>query len=172
MAVTLPDGRRRDLLVSTAPIRDQRGEITGAVGALRDITEHEDARRALLARTAQLEALRDIGLEIGGQLDLAALLRSVVSHATRLLEMDSGAIYLHRPERDVLELAASVNMPELPERFTIRRGDGMIGAVWSTGQPTMLREYQNWSGRLAIMVGDTEVPEWACQSGGAMSSSE
>ncbi|MDI7275669.1 MAG: PAS domain S-box protein, partial [Anaerolineae bacterium] len=32
MAIVWPDGERRDLLVNSAPIRDERGRITGAVG--------------------------------------------------------------------------------------------------------------------------------------------
>jgi PAS domain S-box-containing protein len=52
--LSLPDGRDVQLSVTGAPIRDRRGEITGAVLICRDVTE----RRALEQRTqAALEAL-------------------------------------------------------------------------------------------------------------------
>jgi PAS domain S-box-containing protein len=51
MVIRQPDGQRRDLLVSAAPIRTADGEVTGAVGAFQDITEFKQLRREL--RTSQ-----------------------------------------------------------------------------------------------------------------------
>ncbi len=45
MAIVWPDGRRRDLLVSTAPIKTPDGGIAGAVGIFQDITEAKDSER-------------------------------------------------------------------------------------------------------------------------------
>jgi len=62
LAVTRPDGQRRALLVSTAPIKDGEGTITGAVGVFQDITQRKKAadqlermQQALRRTNEQLE---------------------------------------------------------------------------------------------------------------------
>jgi PAS domain S-box-containing protein len=57
MAICWPDGRTRDLLVSTAPIRGQRGQLRGAVGVFQDITERNEAQRALQLLAERLHIL-------------------------------------------------------------------------------------------------------------------
>src|SRR3990172_3047432 len=51
LAIIWPDGQKRDLLVHTAPLRDDEGNIMGAVGVFQDITERkhieEQLRKAL-----------------------------------------------------------------------------------------------------------------------------
>ncbi|MCL5292782.1 MAG: PAS domain S-box protein [Actinobacteria bacterium] len=57
MAIIWPDGERRELLVNTAPIRDNRDNIIGAVGVFQDITERkqiEKERERLLVQIKQL----------------------------------------------------------------------------------------------------------------------
>lgn len=57
MALVWPDGRRRDLLHNTAPIRDSNGKVTGAVGIFQDISEQHQFRAELARRAQQLEML-------------------------------------------------------------------------------------------------------------------
>jgi PAS domain S-box-containing protein len=56
MAIAWPDGRRRDLLVSSAPIRDEAGRPSGAVGIFQDVTER---RQEQSQKEAALKALRE-----------------------------------------------------------------------------------------------------------------
>lgn len=68
MAVALPDGGLRYLLVNTTPIRNNTGEIIGGVGVSHDITQQRSEKvqlqkdkslleRRVAERTAELEAL-------------------------------------------------------------------------------------------------------------------
>ncbi len=68
MAISLPDGRMRYLLVNTTPIKNQEGEIIGGVGVLHDITRRRSEKmqlqqdkdlleRRVAERTVELEAL-------------------------------------------------------------------------------------------------------------------
>lgn len=57
MFVIWPDGQRRQLLVNTAPIRDQDGCITGAIGVFQDITERKRMEEEFHSQRALLQAI-------------------------------------------------------------------------------------------------------------------
>ena len=90
------DKTKEQLVAELAALRQRVAELEGSeanrVGAEQEIQQ----------RTAQLEALREMGLELAAQLELDILLRSVVSRAVELLGGNAGGLALYRPEQDVL----------------------------------------------------------------------
>jgi PAS domain S-box-containing protein len=60
LAIIWPGGERRDLLVDSAPIRDTRGQITGAVALFRDITERKRMERAVWQYAERLRTLHEL----------------------------------------------------------------------------------------------------------------
>ena len=68
-----------------------------------EIVERKREEEENQRRTAQLEMLRDVSLELVAQLDLETLLHSVTAHAVELLGGVHGGVYLYRPERDLLD---------------------------------------------------------------------
>ncbi|MFN2165996.1 MAG: PAS domain S-box protein, partial [Anaerolineae bacterium] len=137
-----------------------RGEIAGAfevhafqtapgkmTAAFLDVTSRKQAEEALHQRTQQLEALRQVGLEIAAQLDIGTLLHSIVTRAADLVGGSSGGLYLYRPERDVLEWMVAIGPGLVPIGSTLRRGQGLSGKVWETGQPLIVDNYEQWEGR-------------------------
>ncbi len=140
--------RTFDLRIS--PLHDRRGQLTGRLVVLHDITERKRAEEEIRQHTAQLEALREVGLELTAQLDLDALLHAIVSRAVGLVGGDSGGLGLYRPGRDVLEWAMAVGPNLAPIGAILQRGEGLSGKVWETGQPLIVDDYQQWEGRAAI----------------------
>jgi diguanylate cyclase (GGDEF)-like protein/PAS domain S-box-containing protein len=120
---------------------------------VRDITERKRAEDALRQRTAQLEALRQVELEITIQLDLDTLLHSIVSRAIELVGGASGGLYLYRPNRDVLEWDVSIGPDQVPVGTVLHWGEGLAGKVWETGEPLIVDDYQQWDGRAASYDG-------------------
>ena len=55
LAVDLPEGKCRHVLVNTAPIRNPGGHITGAVGVFHDITQRKQERLELEQARTELE---------------------------------------------------------------------------------------------------------------------
>ena len=116
-----------------------------------EIAERVRAQEALRQRMAQLEALREVGLEIAAQLDLDALLHSIVVRATELLEGDTGYVVLYRPERDVMELVVTTGDAPIPADMTYPREHGLAGKIWETGKAMIVGNYQRWDDRVASL---------------------
>ncbi len=115
-----------------------------------EIAERKQAEEALRQRTAQLEALRETGLELTAQLDLNSLLHSVVSRSVELLRGTEGGLYLYQADRDVLEWTVAIGLHMAPVGNILHRGEGLSGKVWETGEPLIVDDYQHWGGRAPI----------------------
>ncbi len=121
--------------------------------AFLDITERKQAEEEIRQRTAQLEALRQVGLEIAAELDLDSLLHSIVSRAVELVGGTAGGLYLYRPDLDVLVWVMAVGLQMAPLGTVIHRGEGLSGKVWETSEPLIVDDYQQWEGRAAVYEG-------------------
>jgi len=144
------DGTKRFVEASVSLIRGPTGEPVGFRGVVRDITERKRTEEEIRQRTAQLEALQEMGLELAAQLDLDALLRSIVSRAVELLGDISGGLYLYQPEQEVLEWVVAIGSNVAPVGHTLHRGEGLSGKVWETSEPLIVDDYQHWEGRAAV----------------------
>jgi PAS domain S-box-containing protein len=118
-----------------------------------EIAERKRAEEEIRRRTAQVEALRQVGLELTAQLDLDTLLHSIVLRAMELLGGTGSDIVLYRPARDVLEVVASIGESAVPIGSVFQLGDGLSGKVWETGEPLVVDNYQRWEGRAATREG-------------------
>lgn len=98
-------------------------------------------------RMAQLEALRQISLDLTSQLDVQSLLTSISDRAVKLIGATTSSFYLYRSDRDLLERVV-VHGPHLVNSApTRRRGEGLIGKVWQTRTPMFVNDYRSWSDR-------------------------
>jgi PAS domain S-box-containing protein len=150
-ALIARDGQRIEGILATSLI-DYGGE-KAILGIVADVSERKRLEQRAQQRTAQLEALRAVALDLTSELDLDTLLRSVVSQAMTLLGGSASGLYLHRPDRDVLEWAVGVN-PDAPAVGTIlRRGEGLSGKIWETGNYLIVDDYQQWEGHAAVFQG-------------------
>ncbi len=123
------------------------------------------AEREVRRRTAQLEAVRQITLELAAQLNLNDLLQSIAARAIELLDGVAGGLYLCQADRRALEWAVSIG-PDQPEvGAVLRRGEGLAGKVWETDGPLIVDDYSAWLGRADMYEGHdwsaiVSVPVW------------
>ncbi|HRQ41904.1 MAG TPA: PAS domain S-box protein [Chloroflexota bacterium] len=125
------------------PLCDDAGNPYALAGMSTDITAQKETENLLRQQKVQLEALRQIGLEIAAQLDLNSLLQSIIAHSVEIVNGDKGALWLYQPDQDVLQLAAGHN-GTLPVGTTIARGQDVVGAVWQSGQPMVVANYSEY----------------------------
>ncbi|MGD8626565.1 MAG: MEDS domain-containing protein [Anaerolineae bacterium] len=119
------------------------------INIIRNITDRRQAEMRLEERTAQLEALREVGLSLIAQLDLDALLHSIVSWAVRLLDASYGDFYLYQPETDQLHWMAGVGPETMAVKNVLVRGEGLSGRAWDAGQLLVVDDYSRYPGQLS-----------------------
>ncbi|MFT7587313.1 MAG: signal transduction histidine kinase/tetratricopeptide (TPR) repeat protein [Cellvibrionaceae bacterium] len=116
-----------------------------------EIDERKKVEAELWNQAAQLEGLRQMGLELASKLELNALLDAIVIKAMELLKGDSGFLFLHQPEEN--DLAAIIShgpfgSSDFDLRKRIKPNEGLSGRVWQEGKSRVQRDYWNWAGRM------------------------
>ncbi len=96
-------------------------------------------------QTQRLEALIRVGLALSIDLDLDSLLFFIVQQAIDLLGATAGGMYLHNPEEDLLVWQVRSGDNLAPLGSTLKKGEGVSGLVWETGQLVNIRDYEAWS---------------------------
>jgi len=111
---------------------------------------HSQLREETQRRVEVLAALHQIGLDLNAQLDLPTLLRTIMERAARLLNAPMGGLYLLQPDGVTLQPVA--NLPTDDISSPVRIGEGLVGQVAQSGQPLVIPDYLDWSGRLVSIA--------------------
>ncbi len=82
-----PDGQQRELLVNTAPIYGEVGEVTGAIGVFQDITDRKSVQKMLRRYAERLEILHQTDRAILAALSAQEIAATVLPY---LREIKSG----------------------------------------------------------------------------------
>ena len=130
-------------LTTKVPLRDARGAIVGLVGISRNITDIKRAEEALVRRTRQLEAIRNVSAEIARELDLTSLLALITRRAAELVGALSGTLYLWDEQRQELVAHASPD-PDGSAAPRVRRlGEGVAGTVAARRAGLIVNDYRS-----------------------------
>lgn len=111
------------------------------------IFERKIVQEEILNRKAQLEALRNVELEIASQLNLEVLLQTIAEEARTIVNATACGFSIYNPDRDILEYLAYTGLNALPENTDIARGEGLSGKVWDKQETLIVNDYANWEGR-------------------------
>ncbi|MGQ9600999.1 MAG: PAS domain S-box protein, partial [Anaerolineae bacterium] len=129
---------------------DEKGNFQQAHCLLSNITERRRLEEEVRQRLAQLEALRQVGLEVTTELDLDVLLRFIVERAVVLVGGHWGGFEIYRPELDALVYGAMWGAGPDLTGISLQRGEGLAGRVWESGQPLIVEDYHHWAGRVTV----------------------
>lgn len=112
------------------------------------VFERRETQKEILERKAQLEALRDIELEIASQLNLEDLLYSIAVKARSIVKAKASGFSIYHQEKNILEYIAYTGFDELPENTTIKPGEGLSGKVWEKKETIIVEDYSKWDGKI------------------------
>ena len=135
---------------SVTQLLSDKGERTGWVSIVRDITERRKAEAALRRRAEELAALQATVLDITGPHDLPILLQTIVERAARLLDAPAGGMYICDPEKQEARCVVSYNTPHDYTGAVLKYGEGAAGIVAQTGEPLIVDDYRTWQGRATV----------------------
>jgi len=105
------DGSVRLFESSASPIINTDGQVTGFSGIDRNITERKEAEAALQRKSITLSILNEIISTANKSDDLPQLLNSILDESIRLLDFDSGGIYLVDHPTRTATVFLSKNLP-------------------------------------------------------------
>jgi signal transduction histidine kinase len=114
-----------------------------AASAIQNAQLHEQLGR----HAARLKALHNVTLNITAELDVDILLQTLAENALKLLDAPAGGIYLYRPDQDAIEWQVVVGPWVAPAGSMLKRGEGLSGKVWESGQPLIVNDYKRWEDR-------------------------
>lgn len=100
------DGERRTIKNSAAPLRDDSGEILGAVVVNEDVTEALRARDEIERRERQQAALAQLGLFALRSAHTKALFDEAAALVARTLGVEYGAVFEWMPDEQRMEMRA------------------------------------------------------------------
>jgi len=142
------------VFILAASLLVQAGEIsrTSIDKAMADISSQRDKEESLREQKHYLEALHEMTLSVVNRLEVKPLLESILTHAEELAETQHSFI-------DVIGLDESVTQQEvghgIMKRFAdqkIRKGEGITGIVWESGETLIVDDYQTWPERLPSYI--------------------
>jgi PAS domain S-box-containing protein len=147
------DGAKKNLALRPSPLYDRRGELTGRIFIVRDITERKQTEDSLAERSRVLQMLHAIATEIGTELDLDTLLHHIVARATDLLDADrGGGVYVYDETLDALRLSAASGINRDRMGILIQPGEGVTGRVFQSLQPLIVNDYTTWEGHTVVLA--------------------
>jgi GAF domain-containing protein len=94
-----------------------------------------------------LAALHETTLGIVRNLDLEALLETLIERAQALAGGNSAFIYLPRPGGEVIERKYYTSTFPGLQSSVLRRGEGLAGKIWQTAEPMVVEDYRSWNGK-------------------------
>ena len=129
-------------------VTDPEGRPLEIVGTWIDITERAQAEAEVARHARVMTALYETSIEINSQLDVAALLQTVVNHAAEMLNADRGAVLLLEMGRNELELLVGYRLPPDLPGARIPVGTGLVGRVAQSGRAEEAYDTHSWLGEL------------------------
>jgi len=136
------DGSPIEISISTAPLRDAHGEISGIMGVVADVTERKQMVEALIRRTRQLDALRAVGTEITRELDLPTLLGLIVRRAAELVGAASGTVFLWDERDQVLVAEAWHGFADWRRGVRLQLGEAVAGTTAQRREGMIVNDYR------------------------------
>ncbi|MGH2684658.1 MAG: PAS domain S-box protein [Actinomycetota bacterium] len=142
-----PDGTRVWTIVSRSLVRDEDGEPLYFIAQILDISERKRVEAELSRQAEELSALHETTLDLIRRLEPTSLLETILSRAAALMRTEHGYIYVVDDAADELVVRVGIGLFSKYVGYHLRRGEGLAGRAWETGEPVAVADYHTWTGR-------------------------
>jgi signal transduction histidine kinase len=109
--------------------------------------ERQRVEERLRRQNAYLEALHQTTIGLLSRFELDELLEAIVNRASQLTGASLGFLYLGEADSEEIKLRVRIGFSPEQASDLVRRGEGLAGKVWQTGEPMVVDDYDHWSGR-------------------------
>ncbi len=118
-----------------------------------ELTERKRAETDLEKQYRALRFLHEIAVEIGGELELSALLHNIMMRAVELMQANrGGGIYLYVAEENILRMVEGAGINQDRVGCTVALNEGVAGRVFQTTRPVIIEDYTHWAEHSTILV--------------------
>lgn len=111
------------------------------------------AEETLRHQNGYLAALHTASVALMDRLAVEDVLATIVAQAGQLLDTRHGFIDLLVSDGIELEAKVGTGIMSRDRGVSVRRGIGLSGRVWETGEPVVVNDYEAWPYRLMIAPG-------------------
>jgi PAS domain S-box-containing protein len=138
------------VFILAASLLVQAGEIsrTSIDKAIAEISSQRDKEESLREQKHYLEALHEMTLSVVNRLEIKPLLESILTHAEELSETKHSFIDVIGPDESVTQQEVGHGIMERYADQKARKGEGITGIVWESGETLIVDDYQTWPERL------------------------
>ncbi|MFP4344148.1 MAG: GAF domain-containing protein [Anaerolineales bacterium] len=99
-------------------------------------------------RSAELQALYQVSLQLGEELDVQAINRLIVEQAVSLFDAESCGFFIHDQSSDTLVLQETVGSLVEYSDLVLKPGEGLSGTVLMSGELLRIASYSEWQRRV------------------------
>ncbi len=112
-----------------------------------ELMERERREETLQRINAALDALNATTTGLLNRLDTQGLLSEILQRAAVLMKTPHGFLFVVEPEAQELVLRVGIGRYAEYVGYRLKRGQGMAGLVWKTGEPIVVSDYSQWEHR-------------------------
>lgn len=141
------DGSTIWIAENARAVRDAEGNLLYYEGSVEDITQRKRTEAELRQRNAYLATLNQTTLAMMNRLELSELIEIIITRAGEILGTNHGYLYLYQPAEQTIEVKFAVGVFSRYLGHRLYPGEGLAGSVWQLGEPVVVENYEEWSGR-------------------------
>ena len=143
-----PDGSVAWGLVNRSLVTDPIDATPYFLCQVLDIGNRKRTEEMLQRQNEELAVLHDTTLGLISRLEPTSLLEAILARAAGLVDTPHGFLYVVDEGADRLVLRAGIGVFGDYVGYLVKRGEGVAGRVWESGEPMAVGDYAGWSGKL------------------------
>jgi signal transduction histidine kinase len=142
-----PDGSEVWTHLARSVVASPDGEPLYFISQVVDVSERVRSQAQLQRQKEELAALHETTLDLIRRLEPTSLLEAILARAAALMRTDHAYLHVMDEAAGELELRAGIGLFAPHVGYRMRRGEGLAGKAWETGEAVAIDDYQGWSGK-------------------------